>query len=194
MRDARERRDDARKLLANGVDPGEAKKAQKLARQELAANSFEVVAREWFGRNKKAWATSHAEKIPARLERDVFPWLGAKPVAEVKAPELLTIVRRIDARGANDTAHRALQNCGQVFRYAVATGRAERDPSGDLRGALSPLTHENFASITEPQAVGALLRALDAFKGSLVVKSALLLSPPRFRSSRRATTSRMGRY
>lgn len=177
LRDARERRDDARKLLANGVDPGEAKKAQKLARQELAANSFEVVAREWFGRNKKAWATSHAEKILARLERDVFPWLGAKPVAEVKAPELLTIVRRIEARGANDTAHRALQNCGQVFRYAVATGRAERDPSGDLRGALSPLTHENFASITEPQAVGALLRALDAFKGSLVVKSALLLSP-----------------
>ena len=139
--------------------------------------SFEVIAREWFAKYAPTWAKSHADKVIQRLEKDVFPWLGARPVAEITAPELLTVLRRIEDRGALDTALRAKQNCGQVFRYAVATGRAERDPSGDLRGALAPVKHENFASITDPAQVAELLRAIDAFRGTFVVKCALQVAP-----------------
>lgn len=177
LKDARERRDNARKLLAAGVDPGENRKATKTAKADRAANSFEAVAREWFATHSQNWAASHAEKIIQRLEKDIFPWLGGKPIAEITAPELLAVLRRIENRGALDTAHRAHQNCGQVFRYAVATGRAERDPSGDLRGALAPAKHEHFASITEPLAVGELLRAIDGFRGTFVVQCALKLAP-----------------
>lgn len=177
LKDARERRDKARKQLADGIDPGEHKKAQKAATLERAANSFEVVAREWFGRQSLGWAQSHAEKVIQRLEKDIFPWLGNRPVAEIAAPELLAVIRRIEQRGARDTAHRALQNCGQVFRYAVATGRGQRDPTADLRGALPPVRHENFASFTDPIKVTELLRAMDAFRGTFVVKSALQLAP-----------------
>jgi integrase len=107
----------------------------------------------------------------------VFPWLGDRAVAEIKPTEVLAVIQRIEQRGTIDTAHRALQNCGQVFRYAVATGRAERDPTGDLRGALPPLRHEHFASITEPAKVAEMLRAFDAFAGTFVVKCALRLAP-----------------
>ena len=150
---------------------------EKAAKLERASNSFETVAREWFAKHSLNWATTHADKIIQRLEKDVFPWLGGKPIAEITAPELLTVLRRIENRGALDTAHRAHQNCGQVFRYAVATGRCERDPSGDLRGALAPAKHEHFAAITEPLAVGGLLRAIDAFQGTFIVQSALKLAP-----------------
>ena len=177
LKDARGRRDEARKLIADGIDPGENRKAMKSARSDRAANSFEVVAREWFAKQAPNWATSHADKIIQRLEKDVFPWLGGKPIAEIAAPELLAVLRRIESRGALDTAHRAHQNCGQVFRYAVATGRAARDPSGDLRGALAPAKHEHFAAITEPAAVGELLRAIDGFKGTFIVQCALKLAP-----------------
>ncbi|MCA8493560.1 tyrosine-type recombinase/integrase [Burkholderia arboris] len=177
LKDARERRDAARKQLAHGVDPGDAKKARKAASEERATNSFELVAREWFARYAPGWASSHADKIIQRLERDLFPWIGGRPVAEITAPELLSVLRRIEGRGAKDTAHRALQNCGQIFRYAVATGRAERDPSGDLRGALAPLKHEHYAAITDPVKAGELLRAIDGFKGTFVVKCALQLAP-----------------
>lgn len=177
LKEARERREEARKLLAQGVEPGENRKAQKAAKNERAANSFEVIAREWFEKNRATWAPSHSDKIIRRLEVDIFPWLGGKAIAEITAKELLECIRRIEKRGVLETAHRALTNCGQVFRYAVATGRAERDPSGDLRGALPPVTHKNFASITEPKEVGGLLRSLEAFKGTFVVQSALLLAP-----------------
>lgn len=177
LKDARERRDEARKLLANGIDPSENRKAQKSARADRAANSFEAVAREWFVKYSPTWAATHASKIIQRLEKDIFPWLGGKPIAEIAAPELLTVLRRIENRGALDTAHRAHQNCGQIFRYGIATGRCERDPSSDLRGALAPAKHEHFASITEPAAVGELLRAIDGFRGTLVVQSALKLAP-----------------
>lgn len=177
LKDARERRDAARKLLANDVDPGESKKAVKSAKVERAANSFEVIAREWFEKMRATWATSHADKIIARLQGDVFPWLGGKAIAEITAPDVLAVIRRIDERGTLDTAHRAKSNISQVMRYAIATGRAERDPCPDLRGALPPLRHSNFASITDPVQVAELLRAIDGFKGTFVVKSALLLSP-----------------
>jgi integrase len=174
---ARERRDEARKLLAQGIDPSQHRKLQKRAKQDRAANSFETVAREWFAKHVPGWAPGHSSKIIQRFERDVFPWLGDRPIAEIAAPELLIVLRRIEARGALDTAHRAFQTCGQVFRYAVATGRAMRDPTADLRGALPPVKGKHFAAITEPAELGALLRAINGFNGTLVVKCALRLIP-----------------
>lgn len=177
LKAARERRDEARKLLACGIDPGENRKAAKASKTDGATNSFETVAREWFAKYSPTWATSHSDKIIQRLEKDVFPWIGSNPIAEITAPQLLSVLRRIENRGALDTAHRAHQNCGQIFRYAVATGRAERDPSSDLRGALAPAKHKHFAAITEPAAVGELLRAIDGFRGTFVVQCALKLAP-----------------
>lgn len=177
LKAARDRRDDARKLVADGIDPGENRKAVKAAKADRAANSFEVVAREWFEKHKHTWAENHSEKIIQRFERDVFPWIGERPIADITAPELLSVVRRIEGRGVLETAHRALGNCGQVFRYAIATGRGGSDPSRDLRGALTPVKGGNFAAITEPAKVGELLRTLDGYKGSFIVACALRLMP-----------------
>ncbi|HDZ69028.1 MAG TPA: DUF4102 domain-containing protein [Phycisphaerales bacterium] len=177
LKDARDRRDDARKLLANEVDPSENRKANKATKIERAANSFEVITREWFAKHAPNWSPSHAVRIIRRFERDIFPWIGGKPIADVTAPQLLEIIRRIEQRGALETAHRALGNCGQVFRYAVATGRAERDPSGDLRSALPPVKETHFASVTEPKQVAEVLRALDGYQGTLPVRCALRLAP-----------------
>ncbi|MDR1888351.1 MAG: integrase arm-type DNA-binding domain-containing protein [Zoogloeaceae bacterium] len=177
LKDARERRDEARKLLANGVDPGEVKKAQKTAKQVRAANSFEVLAREWFEKWKTDKAESHYRKVIARLENDVFPWLGGVPVSDVTAPLVLAVLRRIESRGVIDTAHRAKESISLVMRFAIATGRAERDPCPDLRGALQPLTHTHMAAITDPKEVGRLLRAISEFKGLYTVRAALLLAP-----------------
>lgn len=177
LKEARARRDDARKLLADGVDPGEHRKEQRVVKAERTSNNFEAVAREWFAKHSPNWASTHADKIIRRLEADIFPWLGAKPIAEITAPMVLSCLRRIESRGALDTAHRALQNCGQVFRYAVATGRAERDPCGDLKGALPPAKSGHFAALTEPDAVAKMLRAMDEVSATFVVKSALKLAP-----------------
>ncbi|SCX87530.1 integrase arm-type DNA-binding domain-containing protein [Nitrosospira sp. Nsp13] len=180
LKDARASRDDARKLHANRIDPCENRKVQKTARVERAANSFEVVAREWFSKYRPGWSTSHSERTIRRLENDVFPWIGGRPIAEIGASEVLDVLRRIEGRGTLDTAHRAHQNCSQVFRYAVATGRALRDPTPDLRGALPAANGGHFAAITEPQEVGALLRAIDGFKGTFIVLCALKLAPMLF--------------
>nr|WP_284503248.1 MULTISPECIES: integrase arm-type DNA-binding domain-containing protein [unclassified Caballeronia] len=177
LKEARRRRDDARRLLANGIDPGIERRIQKAAAVAHSANSFEVVAREWFARQAPTWAKSHADKVIARLENDVFPWLGGRPIADISAPDVLAVLRRVEKRGALDTAHRVHQNCGQVLRYAIATGRALRDVSADLRGALAPAHHVHFASITNPQEVAELLRALDGFQGTFVVQCALRLGP-----------------
>ena len=177
LKEARERRDEARKLLAGDIDPGENRKAKQAAQADRAANSFEVVAREWFAKFGPTWSPSHGDRIIRRLERDIFPWIGGRPVADVTAPELLAVLRRIEGRGAVETAHRAQQNCGQVFRYAIATGRAQRDPSGDLRGALQPVKEKHHAAITEPKAIGELLRAMDGYEGYFVTKCALRLAP-----------------
>jgi hypothetical protein len=174
LKDARERREEARKLLANDVDPGENRKVQKAAKVERAENSFEVIAREWFAKYRDTWAPSHADKIIARLQNDVFPWMGGKPIAEITAPLVLEVLRRIEGRGTLDTAHRAKGNISQVMRYAIATGKAERDPCPDLRGALPPAKEGNFPSITNPVKVAELLRAMEAFSGTFVVKSALV--------------------
>lgn len=177
LADARQRRDDARKLLANEVDPGTVKQQAKRTTRENAVNSFEAIAREWFAKHQHTWAPSHAEKIITRLERDVFPWLGSKPIVEINAPVVLDVLRRIEQRGTLDTAHRAKGNISQVMRYAIATGRAERDPCPDLRGALPPAKESNLPSITDPVKVAELLRAIQAFRGTLVVQCALRIAP-----------------
>lgn len=177
LKEARDRRDAARKQLAAGIDPGAQRKAEKATRAELVANTFEAVAREWFIRHLDTKAPGHRDKIVRRLERDVFPYLGTRPIAEIKAPEILSVVRRIEARNVLETAHRALQNIGQVIRYAVATGRAESDPTQSLRGALPPCNSRNMAAPTDPAKVGEILRSLDAFNGGSVVSAALRLLP-----------------
>lgn len=177
LKEAREKRDDARRLRGSGIDPGAQRKIIKDAQQDTEARSFEVVAREWFAKRSSTWKTSHSSKIIRRLECDVFPHMGKRPVGELKAPEVLAVLRRIESRGAIETAHRAMQNCSQVFRYAVATGRAERDPTGDLRGALTPVQEQHHAAITDPKIVGELLRSINGYRGSQVVRHALRLAP-----------------
>lgn len=180
LKEARDRREEAKRLLGEGVDPSVERKVRKVATVERAANSFEAVAREWHTKYAPGWSESNSKKVLARLESDVFPWLGGRPIAELKAPELLAVCRRVESRGALDTAHRVLQTCGQIFRYAVATGRAERDPSGDLRGALPPAKGKHYAAPTDPKEVAGLLRMFDSFTGTFVVKCALLLAPMLF--------------
>ena len=168
LRQARVRRDEARELIAQGVDLGEKRKAEAAA----SADSFEAAAREWIAKRSPKWAPTRADKIVRRLERDVFPWIGAKPVAKITAPEVLAVLRRIESRGAVETVYRARTNCGQVLRYAVATGRADSDVSRDLHGALTAATPKHYAAIVEPERAGELLRAIDEFCGSFVTKSA----------------------
>ena len=174
---ARDKREEARRLVAAGIDPTEHRKAAKVALVESTENTFEAIAREWFGLFSKQWVPGHADKIIRRLELNVFPWIGTRPIKAITAPELLAVLRRIEIRGANETAHRALQVCGRVFRFAVASGRAERDPSRDLGGALAPTKEKHLASITDPQEVGALLRAIDAYEGAWITRCALRLAP-----------------
>jgi integrase len=190
LKEAREKRDAARKLLAAGVDPGEHRKAAKATRVERAANSFEVICREWLENKRSTVEEAQYKKALARLDKDVFPWLGGRPIAEITAPEILAVLRRIDARGARYTAHKAKSEISQCFRYAIATGRAERDPCPDLKGAIPAPKTENLPAITNPKEVGELLRAIDGFKGTFVVRCALLLAPLLFvrpRELRKAT-------
>lgn len=177
LKDARDRRDENRKLLANDIDPSEYRKTQKSANLEAQENSFEAVALEWHEKQKSTWTPDHAKRLLRRLSNDIFPWIGSRPIADIKAPELLNVVRKIESRGANESAHRALSNCGQIFRYAVATGKAERDLSGDLKGALEPVIKNHFAAVTEPKDVGRMLYILDGYQGSLIVRTALRFAP-----------------
>jgi len=177
LKDARERLDTARKLVAAGIDPAEQRKAAKIVAETADLdNTFEPIAREWFKLNERKWVASHSTKIIERLERDVFPWIGGRQIADVTAPRLLSVLRRIESRGANDTAHRALQDCGRIFRYAIATSRADRDISVILRGALAPVLESHYPSIREPQRVGALIRAISGYHGSFVTQCALRLA------------------
>ena len=177
LKDARERREEARRLLANDIDPGELRRQQKTMRAERAAHSFEAIAREWIAKNTPTWASSHTLKLVRRMEMYVFPWLGSRPIAEITAPELLAIARRAETRGAIETAHRVLQNCGQIIRYAIQTGRATQDPTRALNGALQAVKPNHMAAITEPRQAGELLRTLDSYKGTLIVRCALQLEP-----------------
>jgi integrase len=177
--DARQRRDEARRQIAHDIDPGALRKAQKQAKTE-ETETFEVIAREWHTKFTTTWTAGHAITIKSRLERDLFPWIGKRPINQIKAPELLAVLRRVESRGALESAHRIRTIAGQVFRYAVATGRAERDPATDLKGALPQPGEKHHAAITDPKEVSPLLKALDGYQGHYVVKSALRLAPMLF--------------
>jgi integrase len=179
LKEARERRDEAKKRLAQGTDPGELRKAQKAAGLERAANSFEVIARMWHGVNAPKWSQGNVEKVITCLEKDVFPWLGGKSVdGGIEPPDVLRVCRRIADRGAIDTAHRAKGYISRVMRFAVGEGLAKSDPCRDLAGQLPPLPKTiNRPAITDPVGLAGLLRAFDAFEGSNVVRAALYLSP-----------------
>jgi len=138
LKEAREHREQARKQVANGIDPSEQRRMDKLAIIDKTQNTFEAVAREWWAQRTSSWAAGQAQRVIRRFEIDVFHWIGARSIRDLRAPELLSVLRRIESRGVLETAHRVLQSCGQVFRYALATGRADRDISADLRGALQP--------------------------------------------------------
>jgi len=177
LKEARGKRDDARRVLADGQDPGEARKAEKRARLLAAANSFEAVAREWHGKQVHTWKPKHADDVLRRLEANIFPHLGHRPIGDIDAPELLATVRKIEARGAHDLAHRVLAVAGQVFRYGVATGRCRRDPAADLRGALTPHKAKHQAAV-RPEELPALLRKVDAYdleSGDTLTRLALQL-------------------
>jgi integrase len=189
LRDARDKRDAARKLLAAGGDPSAARKEEKADRalqreaQALAdagmpgPGTFEHVAREWLATiHEGKVSTGHSERTRIRLEQDAFPWLGRRPIGEIEAPELLQCLRKIEARGAIETAHRVKNACGQVFRYGVAIGACQRNPAGDLRDALRPVQSKHHAAIVDPKGAGALLRDVMAYEGHPVTRAALKLS------------------
>lgn len=175
LADAREKRDQARKLIATGDDPSALRKAIKAGKQERASNSFEVIARLWLKNYSANLSPATAEKNLRLFERDIFPWIGDKPIADLKPKDILDAARRIEARGAVDTAKRAIQLCGQVFQQAVIDEKVMSDPTRDIRRAIKPLKDKHFASLTDPKEVAELLRAIDAFKGSFVVMSAIRL-------------------
>jgi len=162
LADARERRDAVRKVLAAGIDPSAQRKAEKNEAANRANNSFESIAREWYGKRTKVWTERHADDVRRRLEANLFPEIGSRPVGDIEPPELLAAVRKVEARGSHDLAHRMLGIAGQVFRYAVASGRCRRDPSHDLRGALTPHKPRHQAAIRLEE-LPELLRAIDRY-------------------------------
>jgi hypothetical protein len=162
---ARKKRDAAREQLAAGLDPGELKKLEKRNTRLKADSSFEAVARDWLEERKTVVQMSQHEKTLARLENDVFPWIGKRPITEIDAPDILAVVNRIDSRGARYPAHRVRSEISRVFRYAIKEGKAKTDPARDLIGAIPPPVEKHFAAITEPTKVGEMLRAFDGFSG-----------------------------
>lgn len=174
---ARDRRDNARKLLANGIDPSEAKKSAKSERDGELSNSFEVVGREWHQSYMKNKAQSHADKVIRRFELYVFPYIGKKPISDISPPDIIQIVKRIEKLNLLETAHRTLQTIGQVFRYGVQTGKIERSPALDLKGLLPSRNVKHFAAFTEPDQVASFLRSLDALTGGVTVQNAVRLAP-----------------
>lgn len=179
LAEARQRRDESRKLLANGVDPYANRKAVKSAKDEALANSFEVIAREWHEDQNNKWSEDHAITIMARLEKDIFPWLGKKPLLEVTAKDLKSILDRVRSRGVIETARRVRTIVGQVFTYAISTDRANYDVAAGLKGYLpsSYKTKKHMAAVTDPKELGPLLRAIDGYQGGFVAKCALRLAP-----------------
>ena len=176
LKSAREQRDEARKLIAAKSDPGAKRKAERSAQ----ANTFEAVTREWLDMKADSISERTRLKRLARFESFVFPYLGKRPIASITAPDLLPVLKRIEGRGKNETAHRIRSESSAVFRYAIVTGRAERDPAADLRGALAPVVVRNHPAITEPAKIGGLLRAIHGYKGQPSTEYALKLLPLTF--------------
>jgi integrase len=177
LQEARRRHREAREQLAQDINPSVAKQARKAAGKDRAANSFEAIAREWFETWRVGKAEHSQQNIIRRLEKDVFPWLGGKPVSEVRAPEVLSVLRRMEDRGLLDSARKCKGAISQIMRYSIVTGRGNRDPVPDLRGALKSVRNQNYPAFTEPAKVGELLRRIDSYKGMYQVRAALRLAP-----------------
>lgn len=163
--------------MAGGGDPGEVRKLEKLKAINPAGDTFKIVALEWYDKQAPQWSPAHADRSKRQLERDLFPWLGDRRMKEIEAVELLATLRKVEQRGAVETADRGLMLARQVWRYGVATGRVSRDITGDLKGALSPYRGTHFAAITDPVKLGDLIRAIRAYRGGPIVRAALQLAP-----------------
>lgn len=177
LKAARTARDDAKKLKATGRDPVQVRQLENLKASNPLGDTFEVVATEWHTKQAPLWSDGHAERTFRQLERDLFPWIGKRKLSDIEPVELLATLRKIEQRGAIETADRALMLCRQVWRYGVATGRVPRDITPDLKGALTPYGAKHFAAITEPVQFGELLRAIPSYKGGPIVRAALQLAP-----------------
>ncbi len=174
---AREKRDETRQMIAKGIDPSANRKAAKAVQTGDVPNSFKLITLEWLAKKKSEWVEGYYSKVEARMKNDILPWLGDKPITEIKAVDILSPLRRIEERGAIETANRAREVISQIFRYAIATGRAERNPAPDLIGALARPQERHMAAITEPAQVGSLLRQIDGYSGTFIVRCALQLAP-----------------
>jgi len=178
LKEARSKREAAKKLLEQNIDPSQAKIQQRREdHSKRASTTFEGVAKEWVAKNSQAWAKSTLVNKQAMLDKHIFPWIGSLPIDQVQAADVLSVVQRAEKRGTIETAHRLKMLCGQVFRYGVATSRIKSDPTRDLQGALVPLKVKHRATITEPKAVGALLRAIQCFEGTFIVQCAVQITP-----------------
>jgi len=177
LKSARKSSELAKDYLDQGIDPSQAKKAKKVEQAQSQGNNVEVISREWHVQQSKKWSDSYAVKVLRSMERDLYPYVGTIPIDQISPPQLLAVLRRVEARGAAESAHRLKQTVGQVFRYAVATGRAQRDITPDLKGALATPQKQHFPAITEPDEVARLLNMLDAYQGTATVRSALKLAP-----------------
>ena len=177
LADARASRDDARKQIGNDIDPSEVQRSKKLAKHHSQENSFKALALEWYAQEKPNWSDSHSYRVDRMMHKELFPYIGNRPVDEITSADLLACLRRVEKRGVLETARRVKQVSGQVFRYAVATGKATRDPSADLKGALAIPKKSHFPAVTDPKEVGSLLLALDDYQGTPEVATALKLAP-----------------
>ncbi len=177
LKEARESHQKARMLLNKGIDPTFKRKIERLTNNQQLENSFQLIALEWMEKQKEKWSTSHFQSVSSRLKNNIYPWLGDRPIAEITAPELLATLRRMESRGIHHTTLKVKQYCGQVFRYAIVTGRAERDPSADLKGALTPPITKHHATITDPAQIRGLLNAIEDYKGEITTLYALKLAP-----------------
>ena len=179
-KDARKARDAAKLQKSNGVDPVQVRKVEKLKALTPAANTFKATALEWYAMKLDSWSSHYAIREKRNLEKDLYPFLGTRDIAYIQPIELLAVVRRVEERGALDVAHRVLTTAGQVWRYAVATGRTPRDITADIRGALKPHHGKHFAAITDPVKLGELIRVIRGYQGGPIVRAALQLAPMLF--------------
>ena len=177
LKEVRDLRDDARQQLRNNVDPSAVRKIQKQNNITTSGNAFEVIAREWHARQTNVWSESYADDVLRRLETNTFPIIGEIPIGEVTAADMLDMLRRMEKRGIGETTYRIRAVCSQIFRYAIATGRAEGNPAADLVGSLTPRKRNHFATITDPDKIGQLLRAIDSYEGNIITKISLQLAP-----------------
>ncbi len=183
LRNARDARDRARLEHRTGVDPVQKRRLEKITRGVVAGTTFAAIAREVHSVKQKGWSQRYADRWIERMEKDLFPWIGALPISEITAPLLLQTLRRIEERGAHETAHKLRQTAGQVFRYGVATGRCDRNPAPDLHGALQPIIVKHMSAVLEPAAAGSLLRAIWTYEGQPLTRAALKLSALLFQRS-----------